>query len=183
MGAWEFIKCFFSKPVVKEEVKPLSFSERGMNLLKGFEGIRLKMYRDSVGYPTIGIGHKLTAQELSSGLIRIGMETWRWKEGLTLPLIELLKLQDLGPIQDAIRKFVKVPLTQNQFDALVCLIFNIGVNAFRASTLLKKINNGWIIEAATEFIRWDKITLKNGDKVRLSALTKRRQKEAELWLD
>ncbi len=75
---------------------------------------------------------------------------------------------------------IKVPLTQNQCDALCSLVFNIGATAFAASTLLKKLNFGDYSGAAAEFIKWNKATV-NDKKIPLLGLIKRRQVEKALF--
>jgi lysozyme len=75
------------------------------------------------------------------------------------------------------------PVTQSQFDAMLCLAYNIGYGAFAGSTLLKKVNGGDIAGAADEFLRWDKATnQKTGKKEPLAGLTKRRTRERRLFL-
>jgi len=83
---------------------------------------------------------------------------------------------DVAPTVASIRREVKVPLTQNQFDALVSFIFNVGVAAFEESTLLRKLNAGDYHGAAEEFGRWNK----QKGKV-LAGLTKRRAFERNLF--
>lgn len=74
-------------------------------------------------------------------------------------------------------KYVKVKLTQNQFDALVSFVYNVGVGAFRTSTLLRKLNNGDYVGAAAEFKRW-----KFGGGKELPGLVRRRKAEEQLFL-
>ena len=81
-------------------------------------------------------------------------------------------------VEDALAHLVKVPLTQTYFDALASLIFNIGVNAFKRSTLLKLLNVGKYIQAADEFLKWRKA----GGKV-VKGLEKRREAERRLFVD
>jgi len=78
---------------------------------------------------------------------------------------------------DAVNKTVKVPLTSNQFSALVSLCFNIGIGAFQKSTLVRVLNQGNYGEAANQFLRWNQ----GGGKV-LAGLVRRRQRERELFL-
>jgi len=76
---------------------------------------------------------------------------------------------------------VKVALTQNQFDALVSFVYNLGVEAFRTSTLLRKLNNADYRGAAAEFKRWKNATV-NGKLTELAGLVRRRKSEEQLFL-
>jgi lysozyme len=84
---------------------------------------------------------------------------------------------DVKSTEDCINFYVKVPLTQNQFDALVNLTYNIGENAFRKSTLLRKLNAGDYAGAAEQFMRW---VYDNGKEV--DGLKNRRRREKALFL-
>ena len=86
-------------------------------------------------------------------------------------------MMDMTYAAQAVDRLVKVPLTQNQFDALVSFVFNIGDGAFAASTLLRYLNKGRYQEAAVEFMRW----IHAGGK-RLDGLIRRRRAEQELFL-
>ena len=90
---------------------------------------------------------------------------------------EKLLKEDLAYFELAVYSAVKVPLTQNQFDALVSLTFNIGVGAFNKSTLLRWLNRKHYISAAEQFLRWTR----GGGKV-LPGLVKRRKEEYELFM-
>jgi lysozyme len=142
--------------------KPNKISDRGLDLLKQFEGVRLKAYRDPVGVWTIGYGHTITAEP--------GMR-------ITREEAERLLRQDLERFEKAVRDRVMVPINQDQFDALVSFAFNVGVGAFRKSTLLRLLNQGNYEGAKDEFKRWV-----YGGGRRLAGLVKRRNHEAELFL-
>jgi lysozyme len=86
-------------------------------------------------------------------------------------------MMDMTYAQQAVDRLVKAPLTQNQFDALVSFVFNIGEGAFAASTLLRLLNKRRYDEAALEFNRW----IHAGGK-RLEGLIRRRRAERELFL-
>lgn len=141
-------------------------SQRGIDLIKSFEGMRLTAYPDpgTGGDPwTIGYGH-------TKG-VKPGMKiTENWAE-------ELLR-DDLAEFEAAVNGLVKVRLCQHQFDALVSLVFNIGPGAFSDSTLLRLLNAGLYDDAALQFVRWNK----GGGKV-LSGLTRRRMAERKLFED
>ena len=136
-------------------------SQRGIELITSFEGLRLQAYRDIVNVVTIGYGHTKTAQ----------MGQIITKE----QAINLLK-QDVAGFEVAINRLVKVPLNQNQFDALVSLAFNIGSSALRDSTLLKKLNSGDYSAASAQFDVWNRA----GGKV-VSGLVRRRAAERQLF--
>lgn len=84
--------------------------------------------------------------------------------------------EDLSDAEHAVTKYVTVPITQNQFDALVSLIFNIGVHAFMKSTLLKCLNVSAFSSAAEQFLVWNKQA-----HIELKGLTRRRHAEKALF--
>ena len=89
----------------------------------------------------------------------------------------------LGQYEDAVNRYVKVHLTQNQFDALVSFTYNEGTSALQHSTLLVKLNEKNYTEAATHFLAWDKITdPKTGEKVVCDTLVHRRREESQLFM-
>ena len=141
-------------------------SQNGRNEIKVFEGLRLDTYICPGGVPTIGYGHT-------------GSEAYLGNKITAKQAIDLL-LADLIPVEGAITDCVTFKLNQNQFDALAGLIFNIGVEAFKDSTLLKKLNDGNIIEAASEFSRWVFVTA-DGVKKKSKGLIIRRCKETLLF--
>lgn len=140
-------------------------SINGKSKLKSFEGLRLIAYQCSAGIWTIGWGH-------TSGV----------KEGdkITAGQAEIFLTGDLVQFENALNKLIRVPVNQNQFDALICLIFNIGITAFTTSTLLKKLNAGDYKGASDQFLQWNKITI-NGVKKPALGLIQRRQLEKELF--
>jgi lysozyme len=158
----------------------MEISERGLALLSELEGKRNKVYRDSKGLPTIGVGHRLTQSELSSHCVYIFNKAVPYLDGLTGDQINDLLRQDLNHAEAAVVGYVKVPLDQNQFDALVCLVFNIGNFAFHDSSVLKAVNaQDWA--AVPDFWRlWNKET-KRGKLVVNKGLVSRREKEIELF--
>ena len=117
-------------------------SENGLNKLKKREGVRNRAYLDTKGIPTIGVGH--TGPEVYMGLV--------WTDQQVTDAFA----DDIQWAEDAVNKYVKVALTQNQFDALVSFVFNIGETAFRRSTLLRVLNTGDYVEAANCFDMWHK---------------------------
>jgi lysozyme len=154
----------------------MQMSERGKALLAEWEGVELKIYKDSANLPTIGVGHLLTRDELTSGKILIRGETIKYAAGVTRQqAIDLLD-QDLGKFEDIVNTSVNIDLAQNQFDALVAFAFNVGANAFKSSTLLKCLNKGQYREVPDQLRRW---CFAGGQKVQ--GLANRREKEIQLW--
>ncbi len=96
-------------------------NKSGLNLLKEFEGCVLQAYDDGVGVPTIGYGHT---------------ENVTWGQTITQSQAEEFLKEDLNYFEKSITNLVKVPLTDNQFSALVCFAFNVGVGGLETSTLL-----------------------------------------------
>lgn len=133
-----------------------------MALLKRLEGLELLAYRDIAGVLTIGYGS--TGRHVQEGM------------RITEPQAEALLLQDLERFEDAVDSLVKVPLSDEQFGALVSLAFNIGIRAFRDSTLLRKLNAGDYTGAQQQFAVWNKA----GGKV-VKGLVNRRAAEAALF--
>ena len=138
------------------------YSAAGLELTKQFEGLELKAYQDSVGVWTIGYGH--TGPDV--------------KEGLTITEEQagVLLAADVAWAVTCVNKSVKAKINQNQFDAMVDFVFNLGCASLVQSTLLKMVNAGDFEGAAKQFLRWNKA----GGKV-VRGLTKRRQAEAELF--
>ncbi|MEL6237024.1 MAG: lysozyme [Pseudomonadota bacterium] len=136
----------------------------GLALIKESEGLRLSTYLDAVGKSTIGYGHLIRPGEMFNGPI-------------SLQQAESLLRNDLHDTEQGIASAVRVPLTQNQFDALASFVFNLGAGRLRSSTLLRKLNAGDYAGAANQFLLWDKA----GGKP-LKGLTKRRQAERKLFL-
>lgn len=154
----------------------MNISESGKKQLAQWEGFKRTVYKDVAGLPTIGVGHLLTRNELSSGKLAIGDETVRYGDGLTEQQVYDLLDQDLDPAERAVNESVKVTLNQNQFDALVSFAFNVGTNAFKNSTLLKRLNAGIHRDVPDQLRRW---VHAGGRKVK--GLVIRRNHEIELW--
>ena len=134
----------------------------GLNLIKEFEGLRLQAYQCSANIWTIGYGH--TADVSANDVIT---------EEEALSFLR----QDVAESERTVNQYVHVPLTQNQFDALVSFVFNLGVGNFRTSTLLRKLNAGDDDGAAQEFGCW----IHAGGKA-LPGLVRRREAERALFL-
>lgn len=145
----------------------MKISENGFELIRTFEGFRSEAYRDSVGIWTIGYGwtHPVDGISIDNGMM------------ITSDKAENLLRVGIQKYEQNINRYVKVPLTQNQFDALVSFAYNLGSQALNQSTLLKLLNAGNTQGAAEEFLRWNKA----GGRV-LPGLTRRREAERELFL-
>ena len=138
-----------------------SINAAGLELIKSFEGLRLQAYRDSVGIWTIGYG--------STSNVKAG-------DTITEAQASARLIADLATAEGAVEKFITVPLNDNQFAALVSLTFNIGAEAFRRSTLRKKLNAGDYAAVPGQLALWVK-----GAGKTLPGLVRRRKAEADLW--
>ena len=154
----------------------MKMSEHGLGLLEKWEGFELKVYKDSAGLPTIGVGHLLTKSERTSGKIVINGVSVKYFEGLTNQQVLDLLSQDVKPAEQAVNNSVKVALNQNQFDALVSFAFNVGIAAFTTSTLLKLLNQQQYAEVPKQLLRW----VRSGGQI-VQGLLNRRQNEISLW--
>ena len=139
----------------------MSLSSGGLDLIKSHEGLRTSAYQDPVGVWTIGYGHTGTAKP---------------GQKISEAQAEQLLRKDVGWAEDAVRKNVKVPLTQGQFDSLVSFTFNLGAGALGKSTLLQKLNAGDYAGAQAEFGKY----VHAGGRV-LPGLVRRRNEEAQMF--
>jgi lysozyme len=145
----------------------MNISEEGKNLIKKFEGRKTHIYVCPGGKISGGIGHALSTNEkrhykIGSHIESIHIEKWFQ--------------EDLSKAEKTVNLWVVPIINQNQFDALVSLVFNIGPDQFKRSTLLKLVNKGEFNMASEEFSRW---THSKG-KV-LSGLVARRSAEEDLF--
>lgn len=154
----------------------MQVGQSGKNLFKEWEGLVTHVYLDSGGEPTIGIGHLLTQSERASGRIIIRGQAVNYQNGLTEQECWDLLDQDLNDAEKVVNETVNVPLNQNQFDTLVSFAFNVGMNAFRGSTLLKLLNQGQYDQVPEQLRRW----VRDTGKV-VQGLVNRREKEIVLW--
>lgn len=161
----QFILSLFTKaPATASVSKSKSgISARGLDMIKKHEALRLHAYLPTKNdVPTIGYGH-------TKG-VYLGMVITEKQA------TQFLK-EDCGWVEKVLSDCVKVPLNQNQYDALASFIFNVGGGAFKNSTLLKKLNSGDYRGAADQLPRWNK---QKG--IVLRGLTKRRAEERDLFL-
>lgn len=140
----------------------MTVSDEGLDLIKSFEGCRLTAYRDAAGVWTIGYGH--TGPDVVPG------------GTITQQEADALLQADVNRFASGVEALVEVPMTQEQFDALVSFAYNIGLSAFGQSTLLRLLNAEDYDGAANQFQRW----VHGGGKV-LPGLVRRREAEAELF--
>lgn len=147
----------------------MKISNNGLNLIRQFEGFSSVPYLCPAGIATVGFGS--TYYEDGTKV------TLKDKPITEQRATELLEFIANKTFSENINKVVKVPLNQNQFDALVSFAYNIGNKNFNWSTLLKKLNQSDYEGASLEFGRWNQA----GGKI-LNGLVLRRQKEKELFL-
>ena len=140
----------------------MDISNAGLQLIRNFEGCRLTAYQDVVGNWTIGVGH--VGPEVGAGLV--------WTQEQANDTLRV----DVQKAADAVNKVVVVPLTQNQFNALCSLAYNIGCEAFTRSTLVRLLNTGDVSSASLEFIKWDE-----AEHRIIPDLLRRRQAETALF--
>lgn len=149
-------------------------SSNGVLHICKWEGLRLFLYKDVGGKWTIGYGHLVKEDEKE-----------KFKAGIKVGEAVDLLLTDLSTTEEGINRLVKVPLTQNQFDALVSFAYNVGLDedsdyipeGLGDSTLLKRLNGGDYEGAAEEFEKWKNV---NGKPVR--GLLHRRLAEKAMFL-
>ena len=140
----------------------MKISNNGLDLVKHFEGLVLKAYKCPAGVWTIGYGHTKDVQPGDS-----------WSEDHADHMLEV----EMEEYEKYINDLVEVELNQNQFDAMVSWVYNLGVGNLQSSTLLKVLNAGDYAGVPEQIMRWNKA----GGKV-LEGLTRRRQAEADLFV-
>lgn len=148
-----------------------SLSPAGRAFLEAREGVVLRWYRDVAGVLTCGVGHAWRPED---GTVNEG-------DPITQEQCDALLAHDVEACELAINNNVVPELTQNQFDALVSLVFNIGVGAFEASTVLRIINGSTEMPVEQAWELWDK-DVQGGVKVTDPALLARRKREYALFM-
>ena len=138
-------------------------SEKGLDLIRKYEGLQLAAYVCPGGKLTIGYGH--TGADVTTGK-KIDAEE-----------ANALLRKDVQRFEKSVNELVMVPISQGMFDALISFSFNLGAGSLKSSTLLKKLNADDREGAADEFLKWNKAK----GKV-LAGLTARRESERELFL-
>jgi len=140
----------------------MQIGQEGLNLIKHFEGCELQAYKCPAGVWTIGYGH---IKGVSEGMT------------ITQDEAEQMLIDEMAEYEGYVNKLVTVELNQNQFDAMVSWVYNLGGGNLSASTLLKVLNAGDYDGVPAQMMRWNKA----GGKV-LEGLTRRRQAEADLFV-
>jgi len=133
----------------------------GFDLIKKWEGLRLKAYLCPAGVPTIGYGH---TKGVNMGDV------------ITEDQANIYLIQDILVVHEALSKLIKVPLTAGQHDALTSFVFNLGMGNLASSTLLKLLNQGKYLEASAQLPRWNKV-----HGVASVGLSNRRAEEMKLF--
>lgn len=141
----------------------MHINQAGLNLIKEFEGCRLKAYKDMVGTLTIGFGH--TGDDVFPSM------------EITQGHADALLAHDIERFEDGVSKLLKVQVSDNQFSALVCFAYNVGLGNLAKSMLLRCINKHNAKDAANEFLKWDK-----PGGVIVPGLSRRRKAERELFI-
>ncbi|MGD9800041.1 MAG: lysozyme [Parvularculaceae bacterium] len=144
----------------------MKISEAGIDLIKRFEGLELESYQDIAGVWTIGYGHTETAGP---------------NQKINEREAEELLRRDLAPRERAVEQLAGVSLNQNEFDALVSFVFNVGAGAFKNSTARKRLNRNDRLGAAEALTWWNKATV-GGVLREVRGLTRRRAAERALFL-
>ncbi len=152
----------------------MNISQKGIELIKKFEGFSNTPYRCPAGKMTIGYGHVIQA------------EREKFNNPITQDDADRMLYKDVKIAEATINKSVGVPLTQGQYDALVSLVFNWGGMNFLKSQGLKQLNSGAYQWAAAEFFSIEKGIVKikdpkTGERIISQGLVNRRQAELELW--
>jgi lysozyme len=148
----------------------MKVSQNCIDLIKKWEGCKLTAYKCPAGVWTIGIG---TTCYPDGRRVREG-------DTITDQQAEGFLVHECEEKAKAVDKLVNVDLHQNQFDALVSFAYNVGIGAFKESTLLRLLNQPNYNEAANQFKEWNKATV-NGQRVVLEGLVNRRKDEEELF--
>ncbi len=143
-------------------------SNKGKAIIKQYEGFRAKPYLCPANVPTIGYG---ATYYLDSRKVKLS------DPAISEPEADKLLDKMLLKYEQAVERYAQVPLTQNQFDALVSFCYNVGAENLRTSTLLKKLNASDYAGAGEQFLKWNR----GGGKV-LQGLINRRNAERKLFL-
>ena len=143
----------------------MKISQAGLDLIKKYEGCKLKSYQDSVGLWTVGFGHLI-----GNGKTKPDKLIYTQEE------VDGLLRTDLARFESGVSAYCTLPLTQGQFDSIVCFSYNLGLGTLSRSTLLKKLNAGDYDGASQEFLKYTK-----AGGVVLKGLVARRQAENQLF--
>jgi lysozyme len=144
-------------------------NDRGIEMVKSFEGLALSSYTCAGGVNSVGYGSTVSR---TGGLFNLDMEPISEAEA------EALLIRDLESSEGWVRRLIKTALTENQYSALTSFTFNVGAGALQRSTLRMKLNRSEYQDAAEEFPKW-RIA---GGRI-LAGLVRRRAAERALFLD
>ena len=143
-----------------------SVNALGLDLIKTFEGLATQAYVDAVGVLTIGYGHTRN--------VKLG-------DRITAQQAEQRLIDDLAAFERGVARLVTAQINDNQFSALVAFAYNVGLNALKGSTVLKRLNGGDMAGAAEALEQWNK-GIVNGELCVLPGLVRRRAAERALFL-
>ena len=149
---------------------PQTVSLKGLELIARFEGFRAYPYNDVANHATIGYGHLLHHGPVTKS------DMAKYPKGLSRDEALALLRKDIARFEQAVRKTVKVKLSQNQFDALVSFSFNVGTGALASSTLVRLLNKGDYGCVPGELLKWV-----NAGGRRVEGLVRRRRVEGQVW--
>ena len=156
------------KPKIVEKVD-MMISDRGLELIKEYEGFRAKPYLCPAGVPTIGYG---TTRYNDGNRVTLNDSTMTEQIAS-----DILRYQVNTIYGEAVNEYTTIMSEQSHFDALTSFTYNLGVGNLKSSTLLKKHNQGSFDGAANEFLKWV-----YADGKMLNGLVKRRKEEREMYL-
>ena len=145
----------------------MQVNEAGLALIRAYEGFRAAAYRCPAGVWTIGFGH---TSEAGPPVVRAGMRVSKAEANTILA-------RDVAMFASDIALMIRVPLNANQFSALVSFAYNVGVGAFRSSSVLKAVNASDFAAVPRRLNLWVKANGKT-----LSGLVKRRASEGQLFM-
>lgn len=161
----------------------MKVSEEGLKLLKHHEGFRKKPYQCAAGIWTIGYGHAMYADQLKIPSTPEGMAArkayplkpednriWSKEE------IDALLVKDVVRFERAVDRYIRVPLRQNEFNALISAVYNLGAGWLQRSPVRQKINRGDKEGAMEQLLKYNK-----GGGKELKGLTLRRKDEVALF--
>jgi lysozyme len=154
---------FNNRSVEGKGMQEFKYSDAGLELTKGFEGLRLEAYQDVGGVWTVGYGH--TGPDLLAGM------------KISQADADMMLRADVSAAVRCVNRAVEEAISQPQFDALVDFCFNVGTGAFLRSSLLGYVNQGEFASAAQQFLLWVHV-----DGKRCEGLAKRRQAERAMFL-
>jgi lysozyme len=149
---------------------PPRLSQHGAAFIARFEGCVLRMYNDPTRNATIGVGHLIHLGPIN------GREPPEFRRGITRQRALEILMGDAGKASQSVRQLIKVPLNQQQLDALVSFTFNCGAGSLAISTLRARLNRGQYAAVPHELDKW---VLSSGK--RLPGLVRRRQAEGVLF--